>query len=1145
MADEATLRIVVQDASVGQSPPPDDAPPLVPYQSAPPPSFSQQQPPANAYQSQPPVPTPRAAARQPSSTDDPYEQARRLRESQIQREQVKAAYDQMYGTAEKANSIFDGVLDAAQKMRGTLGGVFGPLVGALLDIYSATREAKREDGNAIRAEAERRNLLKPEMVFQRQADVAIQQKRQEESTPTSVGPIQSDAVMAESREALLALGNSQIEADKLLRQVMDNANATFATVQDVIRAAYQNKGSSNASATQPQSASTPMPASTTPVPTPPPIRRASGGEVPIVGGIPASADEVPIKATAGEFIVRKDEAQKPANKSMLQAMNSGADVASHFATGGYVVPQIDPFEKHFDVLKSEAMGFPGERKWKHVPHDAELFASGAEAQVFRQPNADEVYRVQSNSGYSEPIDYRPNIEPLLQPTAQKKLEENGRTSLIERMPFAPNFPQVMATMPEPMRFEDTPSQIWEGVVADIKQRLDDSGYEYRDLNPRNVGFRDGKWYIVDPGGLKKKASDDRHFDQGGEIEKPSLFSKAKSVASSVMTAPAKAKDWMTDRYGAGSSAAALAFGNAATWAATPLALSTIGMPLPPGTGIATGILAAELRHQFKSKETIQKEKERDAQIKAAQDKMMADDSAKIGRLPKFDDSGASHFDRGGEVEEGNPRVGKAKSMESFLRSHFPSYQGNKDSGLVEFDNREVYFNREEDDLGRQIIRADFAFSESSGESDDFTAQLKNPRKDSFAFAKRMKQFAQAVKAAGFGLRAEGSTGSRDEAYHKILTSKSVGMKPSESDPSIYFRRGGEIQSRNRLPHFASGGVIPPSPNVSPHSDNVPIAATAGEYVVRRDAASRPENRQVLDNMNRGAAPTPQAQPDMIDLIMKSIVNPMIGVREMEPWSLESTQLRVLASVDAMRANRESPTPSNPNMPSVPNTAPASDNPISIVPSANVVPSSANAIPVARTATAGIARGPLPVAATATTVNAAGMAGMAAKAVPVLGTVVVVAEALTKVFGALNSAVNETVTKYADLNPAVAQAQARAEMTAIFGDMRRANEAAPQLTRYIEVQSRLQQQYEEVKIQILKKFIDTVEPVMDLLDKVLPLLPNMLRVLDAAFPLIGLIAEAAAFIASFLPQQNQPTFEDPVEIILNRPEQIQMPPNVGG
>lgn len=1094
MADEATLRIVVQDASVGQSPPPDDAPPLTPYQSAPTPSFSQQAPPANAYQSQPPVSTPRAAPRPSSPADDPYEQARRLRESQIQREQVKAAYDQMYGTAEKANSIFDGVLDAAQKMRGTLGGVFGPLVGALLDIYAATREAKREDGNAIRAEAERRNLLKPEMVFQRQADVAIQQKRQEETTPTSVGPIQSDTIMAEAREALLALGNSQIEADKLLRQVMDNANATFATVQDVIRAAYQNKGASAASATQPQAASTPMPANTTPVPTPPPIKKASGGEVPIVGGIPASADEVPIKATAGEFVVRKDEAQKPANKSMLQAMNSGMDVASHFATGGEIpsreenfkkwfgdskvvddegrpltvyhgtqgkfdafdpnrkgardsgdygkgfyftqskanaqmyaewakgggaakkkdqqiisanlsiqnpfvmademsedtalrivsdasanrvrlgkeplpnhedhakklldqfnnasdtvnktkerarvlssyisteglsrlgfdgvigtneivafnptqiksttnegaydpndprihkatggeigrlpkfddsgashfatggeIPQIDPFEKHFDVLKSEAMGFPGEQKWKHVPHDAELFAAGAEAQVFRQPNADEIYRVQSNSGYGDPIDYRPNIEPLLQPTAQKKLDDNGRTSLVERMPFAPNFPQVMMTMPEPTRFEDTPSQIWEGVVTDIKQRLDDSGYEYRDLNPRNVGFRDGKWYIVDPGGLKKKSGD------------------------------------------------------------------------------------------------------------------------------------------------------------------------------------------------------------------------------------------------------------------------------------------GEIQSRNRLPHFAAGGVIPPSPNVSPHSDNVPIAATAGEYVVTRDAASRPENRQALDNMNRGAAPTPQAQPDIIDLIMKSIVNPMIGVREMEPWSLESTQLRVLASVDAMRANRESPTPSNPNMPSVPNVSPASDNPISIVPSANVAPpSSANAIPVARTATAGIARGPLPVAATATTANAAGMAGMAAKAVPVLGTVVVVAEALAKVFGALNSAVNETVTKYADLNPAVAQAQARAEMTAIFGDIRRANEAAPQLTRYIEVQSRLQQQYEDAKMALLKKFMDIATPIMDLLDKILPPILSSLRVLDSAVPLLELIASVAQMVADWLPQQNQPApFEDPVDIILNRPEQIQMPPNVGG
>lgn len=51
--------------------------------------------------------------------------------------------------------------------------------------------------------------------------------------------------------------------------------------------------------------------------------KAEGGPIAEAPGIPADKDEVPVKATAGEFIVKKDEAQKPEVKQLLQEVNAG------------------------------------------------------------------------------------------------------------------------------------------------------------------------------------------------------------------------------------------------------------------------------------------------------------------------------------------------------------------------------------------------------------------------------------------------------------------------------------------------------------------------------------------------------------------------------------------------------------------------------------------------------------------------------------------------------------------------------------------------------------------------------------------------------------------------------------------------------
>ena len=90
---------------------------------------------------------------------DPYAEAGKSREAKIKKEQVKAAYEEKYGDGKKGKSAFDVGLDMAQQMRGTLGGIFGPLAGAALDVATAVRNAKPKEKSPERREAERLNKL--------------------------------------------------------------------------------------------------------------------------------------------------------------------------------------------------------------------------------------------------------------------------------------------------------------------------------------------------------------------------------------------------------------------------------------------------------------------------------------------------------------------------------------------------------------------------------------------------------------------------------------------------------------------------------------------------------------------------------------------------------------------------------------------------------------------------------------------------------------------------------------------------------------------------------------------------------------------------------------------------------------------------
>ncbi len=103
-----------------------------------------------------------APPQQAAAAFDPYAAAKDRRESQVKSEQIKLAYEQMYGDAQKTKSAFGVTLDVAQQMRGTIGGVFGTFVGAGLDIMAEVRKARTSPISDVRQDAQRRMFGTPQ-----------------------------------------------------------------------------------------------------------------------------------------------------------------------------------------------------------------------------------------------------------------------------------------------------------------------------------------------------------------------------------------------------------------------------------------------------------------------------------------------------------------------------------------------------------------------------------------------------------------------------------------------------------------------------------------------------------------------------------------------------------------------------------------------------------------------------------------------------------------------------------------------------------------------------------------------------------------------------------------------------------------------
>lgn len=104
----------------------------------------------------------------------------------------------------------------------------------------------------------------------------------------------------------------------------------------------------------------------------------------------------------------------------------------------------------------------------------------------------------------------------------------------------------------------------------------------------------------------------------------------------------------------------------------------------------------------------------------------------------------------------------------------------------------------------------------------------------------------------------------------------------------------------------------------------------------------------------------------------------------------------------------------------------------------------------------------------------GFAGGLEKAVPFIA----IGAIVTDIVKGLAEDINKSVERYGEFNPAIAQAQAMAEMVKIMGDMRRAQEYGPALVEFVKAQTEMQQRAEDIKMKFMLLVIPMVTTIMN-------------------------------------------------------------------
>ena len=141
---------------------------------------------------------------------------------------------------------------------------------------------------------------------------------------------------------------------------------------------------------------------------------------------------------------------------------------------------------------------------------------------------------------------------------------------------------------------------------------------------------------------------------------------------------------------------------------------------------------------------------------------------------------------------------------------------------------------------------------------------------------------------------------------------------------------------------------------------------------------------------------------------------------------------------------------------------------------------AGGIPSTTGAAQGAASGT--TAAAGSVAGAAGAAaGAASAAGPIIAAVAIAIIALVRIAEKIVAAIDRAENRYAQYSPQIAQAQALAEVQTTLNDMRRAQEIAPEMVKYIQSRADLENKWEDIKVKILTKLMPIITAIMDVLE----------------------------------------------------------------
>jgi hypothetical protein len=138
--------------------------------------------------------------------------------------------------------------------------------------------------------------------------------------------------------------------------------------------------------------------------------------------------------------------------------------------------------------------------------------------------------------------------------------------------------------------------------------------------------------------------------------------------------------------------------------------------------------------------------------------------------------------------------------------------------------------------------------------------------------------------------------------------------------------------------------------------------------------------------------------------------------------------------------------------------------------------------------------------------------------PALGAFASVLGAGIGVLGDFMRAMDGMVERYAQYSPELAVAQAQAEMVQMMNDIRRSREATPDLLRYIQERTILQQKIEDAKIRFMSQMMPLALDLMKIVESMIPLLQGMFAGVSLLVKASGTLALLKAILDALSKQE---------------------------